>query len=126
MQQVDDDNLKLELVLTSTATDVESNIDFHIFASLIWYATGVDSLLVTSKGSDTSNMNCPRVTSEDEEWISVGQCDIHLIDVKQVTSTGASRTRYETELTNSSTSTSHNYAIVRKCNVATGDIDTST
>ena len=119
-------NLISNLELTIAAAKVESNIHIHSSSSLIWYATGVDSLLITVKATNAPDLDSSRTIAEGEERVTAWCCDVHFIDVKEMTDIGTTGTRYAAEFTDSSTSTSQNDAIVWECNMAMSNIDTST
>ena len=119
-------NLISNLELTIAGAKIESNIHIHGSSSLIWYATGVDSLLIAAKVTYAPDLDSSRTMAEGEERVTAWCCDVHFIDVKEVTNIGATGTRYAAKFTDSSTSTSQNDAVVWECNMAMSNIDTST
>ena len=88
--------------------------------------TGIDSLLIAAKAAYAPNLDSSGTLAEGEEGIKVWQCDVHFIDVKEMTDVGTTGARNATKSTDSSASSSQNDAIVWECNVTMGNIDTST
>ena len=64
-------NLISNLELTIAAAKVESNIHIHGSSSLIWYATGVDSLLIAAKATYAPDLDSSRImVTEGEERVT--------------------------------------------------------
>ena len=64
-------NLISNLELTIAAAKVESNIHTHGSSSLIWYATGVDSLFIAAKATNAPDLDSSRTIAEGEERVTV-------------------------------------------------------
>ena len=77
------------------------------------------------KTAQTPDMNHSRAVTEGEERVRARGRDVNFIHVKEVSHIRLSRARDATKITDSSTGTSDNHAIIWKCRVTSWDVDSS-